>query len=87
SLNLEPNYLVDKTFFHVGCGPCGMTNDAMVEVFAALSLFVGIQNLMTHLDTGLYFNVLEMVCAVGRYDKCLHYYTEEKVNDNSGNGV
>ena len=78
SLNLQQEYYVDKTFFHVGCGPCN-PQDAMIEVFAATTLYTSLLTLMTYLETGLYVNLSEMVCALGRSNECLHYYTKVRV--------
>ena len=50
SLVLEQNYLVDKTYFHVGCGPCREnTSDILVQIFAALSLHVSADDSTPHL--------------------------------------
>lgn len=46
SLNLEPEYFVDKTYFHIGCGPCTPVSESLVEVFASVNFNVGSRNLM-----------------------------------------
>ncbi|CAB4013530.1 Hypothetical predicted protein [Paramuricea clavata] len=78
SLNLRPNYYDDEKIFHVGCGPCNLDNPE-IEVFAGTTLYIGLTNLMTYFETGLYLNVAEMLVALEASDKTLHYYTEEWV--------
>ncbi|CAB4009173.1 Hypothetical predicted protein [Paramuricea clavata] len=74
SLQLEPQYLVDDMYFHVGCGPCCDGSDVMVEVFAALPIHVGIHNLMTVIAEYDFRNPAEMLYAVGRYEPVLPYF-------------
>jgi hypothetical protein len=77
SLLLEPQYLVDETYFHVGCGPCReSTADVMVEIFAGLSIHVGIRNLMMMLKQNIFLNSAEMLYAAGRYEPVLAYYKQ-----------
>ena len=75
SLMLEPQYLVDETFFHVGCGPCREDDgNVMVQIFAGLPLHVGICNLMTMIEKHDFMNPAEMLYAVGRYEPNLAYF-------------
>ncbi|CAB3995356.1 Hypothetical predicted protein [Paramuricea clavata] len=79
SLHIEREYMVDETYFHIGCGPCIKKGVSIIEVFAATTLCVGLRKLQFYLETGLYVNVSEMVCALGRSIEQLYYYTEKRV--------
>jgi hypothetical protein len=60
SLVLESQYLVDETYFHVGCGPCReSTADVMVQIFAALPIHVGIRNLALMLQQRTFLILLK----------------------------
>ncbi|CAB3997275.1 Hypothetical predicted protein [Paramuricea clavata] len=75
SLCLEPNYMVDETYFHVGCGPCReSTTDVMVEIFADLPLQIGSRNLALKLQHYSFLNAAQMLYAVGRYEPVLAYH-------------
>jgi hypothetical protein len=79
SLILDSEYLVDTTYFHVGCGPCTPVTETLVEVFAAVPLNVGIRNLMKMFEEYdfHFMNSAEMLYALGRYEPCLQYYKKD----------
>ena len=76
SMKLEPQYLVDETFFHAGCGLCN-SGESLVEVFAGLPLHIGIRNLMKMIDRYDFMNPAEMLYALGRYEPVLPYFTQD----------
>ena len=79
-LKLEPEYLIDETFFHVGCVPCN-PESSLIQVFADLPLHAGIRNLMKTLKSYDFQNPAEMLYALGRYEKKLRYYREGEKNE------
>jgi hypothetical protein len=67
---IQERYHLDKHYFHVGCGPCFPRLD---EVFASLSLFVGVRQLALTLEDNNFSEPAQMIYALGKYDADLVY--------------
>ncbi|CAB3978341.1 Hypothetical predicted protein [Paramuricea clavata] len=81
SLTIPSGFFFDKHFFHVGCGSCDEDN-AEVQVFAAMHLYVGLKSILQHLSTGLYVNTQEKLLAVDCNEESLNYYLKSWDEEN-----
>ena len=74
SMNIEDFYLVDKTFFHVGCGSCTVKSSESVFIFASLPVYLGIRNVMLMMEKYSFLNAGEMIFALSSNKTKLKYH-------------
>jgi hypothetical protein len=73
-MNIEDFYLFDKTFFHVGCGSCTVKSSESVFIFASLSVYLGIRNVMLMMEKYSFRNAGEMIFDLSSNETKLKYH-------------